>query len=303
MKKQKLFRILIALTLAAALLCALPALGLADAGNFAGGSDYGGSSGGGSDWGGSSSSSWSSGGSYSGGGSFSPFSILVLVVIVVVYLIIKNTRKKKGGSSGVSFNAGDTPRPLADNLLAPLRQADPNFSKEALLERVGNMYVQMQQAWEHKQWAPIRMLMTDALFGQFNRQIDEYIQKQQTNHVERIAVLSTEITGYRQDAVNDVLTIRIMTRIIDYVTDDRTGAVISGSKTKELFMTYEWTLIRSKGVQTPKQIGVRMTECPNCGAPVNVNQSGQCEYCSSVLTSGEYDWVISAIRGISQQSR
>ena len=42
--------------------------------------------------------------------------------------------------------------------------------------------------------------------------------------------------------------------------------------------------------------------CPNCGAPVSLSQSGQCEYCGSVLISGAYDWVVSAIRGISQRS-
>ena len=43
--------------------------------------------------------------------------------------------------------------------------------------------------------------------------------------------------------------------------------------------------------------------CPNCGAPVAINKSAQCEYCGQVLEISTYDWVLSAVRGISQQTR
>ncbi|MDD4797361.1 MAG: TIM44-like domain-containing protein, partial [Eubacteriales bacterium] len=180
--------------------------------------------------------------------------------------------------------------------------ADPAFSAEAVLERVGNMYVQMQDAWEQKRWEPIRMLMTDVLFHQFNRQLGEMIQKRQTNHVDNIAVLDSRITAYTQDDTNDVLRVLLKTRIVDYYTDDATGNLIRGSKTRELFMTYEWTLIRRKGVKTDASFGRTYQRCPACGAPLAINQSGKCEFCGVVVSHGEYDWVIAAIRGISQQS-
>ena len=48
---------------------------------------------------------------------------------------------------------------------------------------------------------------------------------------------------------------------------------------------------------------VREIHCPNCGAPVAINKSAQCEYCGQVLEISTYDWVLSAVRGISQQTR
>jgi predicted amidophosphoribosyltransferase len=35
--------------------------------------------------------------------------------------------------------------------------------------------------------------------------------------------------------------------------------------------------------------------CPNCGAPLKVNSTGICEFCSGKITSGEFDWVLSLI--------
>ena len=33
--------------------------------------------------------------------------------------------------------------------------------------------------------------------------------------------------------------------------------------------------------------------CPNCGAPTQITSAGKCEYCGSVITTGEYSWVLS----------
>ena len=35
--------------------------------------------------------------------------------------------------------------------------------------------------------------------------------------------------------------------------------------------------------------------CPNCGAPLKVNNAGVCEFCGGKITSGEFDWVLSRI--------
>ena len=184
-----------------------------------------------------------------------------------------------------------------------LRAKDPNFSVQAFLEKVANDYVQMQRCWQDKNWEPMRPLMTDALYSQFDRQLDELRRSGQTNYVERIAVLGSRIVEYRQDQVNDILTVELRTRIVDYTLEDATGALVSGSRTAEKFMTYEWTLIRSKDMVTPAADEVREIHCPNCGAPVAINKSAQCEYCGQVLEISTYDWVLSAVRGISQQTR
>ncbi len=283
----------------------LPAVGHADAGFFSGGADYGGSS-------------YSGGGSYDGsgsssGGSFNPVMIFVddeeqadsiwtglVIVVAVVIVVIGFVGKKKQQPQQPEGG-----RPVARTTVDPvvLRAKDPNFSVQAFLEKVANDYVQMQRCWQDKNWEPMRPLMTDALYSQFDRQLDELRRSGQTNYVERIAVLGSRIVEYRQDQVNDILTVELRTRIVDYTLEDATGALVSGSKTAEKFMTYEWTLIRSKDMVTPAADEVREIHCPNCGAPVAINKSAQCEYCGQVLETSTYDWVLSAVRGISQQTR
>jgi len=66
-------------------------------------------------------------------------------------------------------------------------------------------------------------------------------------------------------------------------------------------MTYHWKLIRRKGVLTKVNNQTNtVTQCPNCGANVFINASGECEYCESIISNGQYDWVLYSIETVGQ---
>ena len=316
--RKKLFRVF-SLLLVFLMLLGVSSFALADAGGFSGDSDYGGGWDSGSDWSDSDwgSTDYDSDDYYSDSGSGTPINgfVIVVVVVVIIIMAIMNRNNKNGGNGGSGGSTGaqsasNGPRPQGGGsgnkpTVDPkaLKEKDPNFSEQALLEKVSNAYVQMQNCWQDKKWEPMRALMTDALYSQFERQLDALKRNGQTNYVERISVLGARIVGYYQDKVNDNLVVELRTRIVDYTVNDATGAVVSGSKTAEKFMTYEWTLIRSIEQATKEKDDVTGLHCPNCGAPLNVNHSAKCEYCGQVITVDEYDWVISQIKGISQVTR
>lgn len=300
---KKFLALAMALVLALAIMIS-PAPGIADAGGFSGGSDYGGSdwSGGGSDW----SSDWSSSGNdyyYSGdsdGGGSSLVTIIVVIIIIAV--VISGMKNKKGGSSSGGSRIAGAQRTVLPMTIEDLKKQDPAFSEEKMKEKIGNLYVRMQQCWQNKTWEEMRTSMDDAIFNQFNAQLNSLIKAGKTNYVDDIAVLGVDLTGFGQDDKHDIVTALVRTRIKDYTVDDATGAVVSGSKTAEKFMTYEWTMIRTKGAKSFEQTADAAKNCPNCGAPLDLNATAKCQYCGAVIQSADFDWVIKTIKGISQQT-
>ncbi|MBQ7873619.1 MAG: TIM44-like domain-containing protein [Oscillospiraceae bacterium] len=306
-----------ALLLAAVIIMLSSTVAFADFGDYAGGSDWGYSDFGGSDWGGS---DWGadydydfghSGGSgyyYYSGDSDDDIGLFEIVVTIIIILIVvgaiagKNSIGKNASSGRKSVNIPVQRSAPLVNDLAGLKARDPAFNESKFLADAANLYVRMQNAWTDKDLNPLRTRLTEELYAKSERQVQSYINNAQTNHVERVSVLSTNIVGCTKDARNDIITVELVTRIVDYVTDDRTGNVIRGDKNRELFMTYRWTFIRALGKLTAEDELVDDKHCPNCGAPIDLNQSAVCEYCGSVVTSGEYDWVVSDIQGISQRS-
>lgn len=277
--------------------------GLCDAGNFADGNDWGGDWGGG-DWGGD----WDGGGGgYGGSGGSSGdtppwFAVVVFAFIVLIYFLL--VRQKKGAHGGQNQFPTAQSMPVRPDIMDWLKKSDPNFSEQRILDMAGNLYVQMQAAWQAKDWEPMRTWMTDALFNQLGRQLDALKNAGRTNYVENIAVMDSRIIDCIKQGDMDVLKIRLTARIIDYTLDDAGGKLVSGSRTAKKLMTYDWTLIRKSGrlTQSGDEQDTVATYCSACGAALNLGYSGKCNYCGTVLLRSDYDWTLSSISGVSQRT-
>jgi len=288
---KKSYQLIVFVLLIISLISATTYLSHADFGDFGGSSDYGGS-----DW---DSSDWGSSSDYDGEGIplDDPVAIVVIIIFILfmVFIMFKGNKHKPVAPGAAAYDMSKLKN------MNEFKEIDPEFSVDAFKEKLSNWYVQMQNCWQNKDLEPLRPYFTDTSFNQFDRQLDHYRNNKHTNRIENICVLSVDLKGWTKDEVNDIIIARMKTRIIDYVVDDMTGNLVKGNKL-EKFMDYEWSLIRKSGVLTQTGEGVKVLNCTNCGAPMNVNQSSKCDYCGSVMSTTEYDWVISSIKGISQRT-
>lgn len=303
--KRKLLCLLIC---AAILMTALATFSFADFGDFGGDADYGDGGldfGGGDydngydrddDWGDDLGGIYFLGGGFGGGSS--NLIIWIIVILVIIYFVRRSKRSQRpSGTPNVQMNNGATGlRPISE-----YHDLDPLFSEEAIAEKLSNLYVRMQNMWTAGNIDELRPYFTDAQFNQYKSQLDRMKADGLTNVVERITVLETSPLGFSQSGENDRIVYRLRSRITDY-TVDKSGNVVKGSKTAEKFMTYEYDLIRPKGTLTSEHEKESVHNCPNCGAPLDVNHTAKCPYCDSIITVNDYDWTVSAIRGISQQT-
>ena len=224
----------------------------------------------------------------------------VLLVFFVFWLMIHiNSKKRKVGQTIINVQETvRTLRPMNEYL-----QLDPEFDEERIRTLMSNLYVQMQETWQKKDISSLRPYMTDKFFSQMDNQLEQFRKSGRTDYTERIAVLNTGLIGWRQSAGMDYITLRLNSRIVSYVLDDRTGELVSGDQRREKFMEYEIELCRKSGtITSPEAEGVKSATCPHCGAPLKLNASAQCEYCGSVITAVNSEWAICGMRGISQRT-
>lgn len=301
---KKRISALLATLLLVICLVAIPAR--ADFGDYSGDSDYG------SDW--DSGDSWSSsdyddyyysgstsyyGGGHSGSIDFGDIILFLILIIIVVSVL--NSKKNKGNAqrpvhAGGTFTTGLRPMSEYTNL-------DSAFDQQAFTEKLSNLYVQMQNGWTDKDIESLRPYFTDAMFTQMERQLNAYKANGRTNYVERIAVLSVTPRGFKQLGGEDHIYVELQARIVDYTLEDATGNLISGDKSREKFMTYEWDVSRASGETTQQETGEEQRiVCPSCGAPLDINASARCPYCDTVITRQQKDWALCAIKGISQRT-
>ena len=302
--KKKLF------TAVAVLLCAVLVLSVtasADFGDFSGSSDYDFSY----DYDDSDYSYDSGSSDYDSGGSFLFFdggglSLGTIIVTVVIILLVAMVMNKKENTSRAqrAERAQSRANRAALTPIGEYTKLDANFNPAALCEKAANLYVQMQNGWTAKNIESLRPYFTDALFTQMERSLQGYVQRGETNVVERISVLDVTPLGFHRTADEDHVLLRLRTRITDYTVNDATQQIVRGSREQEKYMTYEWDLLRPSGTKTGETDGsTKRITCPGCGAPLDVNASARCPYCDTVIQQQAQDWVISAIRGIKQETR
>lgn len=276
----------------------------ADVGSFESydsGSDWGGSSWD-SDWGSSSSWDWDDDdydyGYYGGGFSdgFGSFLWFFIIVIAVVFSILGRT-KRRNPPRVDPYERRETPGMYESQVLTRVKAIDPDFNKEEFIAWSKTLFVKLQEAWSACDWETIRTFETKELFEQHKAQLQGYIDNHTINMMERICVNYAYLYSFKQEGGQDVLTVELNSRMIDYIMDANTGKVLRGDKTTERKNTYLLTFVRTTGIKTTKVTGeVNTTNCPNCGAPTKITSSGKCEYCGSVITTDTHDWALSNLQ-------
>lgn len=227
--------------------------------------------------------------------------ILILFGVIIGFIILK----KKGVLNNISndlnnHSVQNTVPHIYDNtenVAKQIREIDPNFSSDAFVGWVREVFLKIQQAWSDRKWEEIRPFESNELFSQHNSQLEEYIKNKKINKVEKIAIKQVSLQSFSVDGDKEVLTVYLDAVMRDYVIDEVTGKVLESDPNKDWYMKYVMIFNRKAGVKTePGMSNKSVTNCPNCGAPTEITSSGKCEYCKSVITTGEHDWVLSDIR-------
>ncbi|MDR3315569.1 MAG: Tim44 domain-containing protein [Coriobacteriales bacterium] len=292
----------------------------ADIGNQ---NDYGGSSdfGGSSDWGGSSSSDWgsssdwdsgSSSSSYYGSSSsssdytLSPLECLIPLVFlgILLFLVLWSLRRKLGhpffSSPTISPVPYQGPAPAPDQLAleAEIKERDPNFDANELKGWVKELFLALNKAWTARDWQRVRIFETNSLFNEHNQLLEQYRRDKRINMIEQIGIREVDLRSYRFDDRFEYLEVSIHAQLIDYVLDEQTNLVVAGSKAQLVHMFYTLVFKRTAGAQSKDSLlDVGETNCPNCGAPLQITVAGQCEYCGTIVMADEYSWALDQFTG------
>lgn len=260
-----------------------------------GGGSYGGSSGG--------------GGSGGSGGSGYIFYLLIRLaihkpligiplLIVVVVLMIKFGKKAKGGfethtiTRARKLNKQQEHQKMQEALNA-LKLRDERFTQEAFLQRTNKAFIALQEAWSNQDLGKVNQFISDGINERFSLQIEMQKAEGYRNLMENILVQNSKIVGVFSDSHFDTIHVEIIARADDYDVSLSTGKRIR-KNSSDSFTEY-WSFLRKPGAQTLQGKGLVDGFCPNCGAALELSDTGKCENCDSILTSGEYDWVLAEI--------
>lgn len=204
------------------------------------------------------------GGEGSGGGGFGfgDF-IIILIIIGIIWYMVKRFKARRemqmsaanaGGYGSYAYNDPQYEQTYApssqDTVSAGLRhigEMDSSFNENTFKENVEDMFFRIQSGWTKRDLSAVRNLLTPQMLNTFQTDINDYAAKKQFNRLENIAVRQVEIVDAAQDQGEEYITVRFLASLLDYVTDETTGNVISGSSADPVKFLEYWTFMRKVG--------------------------------------------------------
>jgi predicted lipid-binding transport protein (Tim44 family) len=204
-----------------------------------------------------------------GGGGFG-FSdiLLILIVVGIIFFLVKRFRSKQqamqmsmagAGASSYSYPGtapaepvyvpapqAEVPPPAASGLRY-IQEADPSFREAAFKETAEDIFFKIQAAWKRRDLSTVRPLLSPQMLNTFQDDVSRMISAKQVNRLENIAVREVEISDAGQDRGEEFITVKFLANLLDYVEDEKTGQVVSGSTSEPVKFLEYWTFSRNVG--------------------------------------------------------
>lgn len=198
-------------------------------------------------------------------------SIPLVIVIFIVYTIItrRKKRNKKSLPSTPTFDNKANRVHEVEISINTLYQKDANFSKVLFYDFVHSLYTKFYALRGTNEFA----------------NLSPFFEKQNQSGLSKTADKITEIV------IGSMKIIRV-TQSDKY---DNVIVEIDANYTKNnnRYMILErWLFSRKVGVISKPPEVMQTLSCPNCGAPANFTDNGQCTYCSTEIHTGEMQWFV-----------
>lgn len=216
---------------------------------------------------------------------------LAIIVIVLIWLRMRHgaaLRAEHFSSSGDRDFEPPTPRRSAD--LGPLRQRDPEFSLVLFEDFLYALYARVHAARSD----PAAMAALAPYIAQGSRD----------------ALLARDPVG---QAITGVVIGALRIASVKYAADaTRIDLEIEANYTAHAprgpqgyYVHERWTIERAADLVTrPREPGDAWEfRCPNCGAAFQSTGDDECRFCKQQVGEGRFDWSISHVRLIRQETR
>ena len=201
------------------------------------------------------------------GGGFGGSGIGILEILLLLgigYFVIRMVKNRRAGENPAYQTSsqqggfqteshpsyGSSGRPREEDIstgISYIRQMDPSFDEGRFKETAMDIFFTLQAAWMSRSLSSVSALLTDEMKGIIQRDIDNLLREKKVNRLENIAIRNIEITEAWQESGQDFLTVLFTANLLDYTTDDTTGAVVEGSKTEPVKFEEFWTFTRPLG--------------------------------------------------------
>ena len=179
-------------------------------------------------------------------------------------------------------------------MLDELVKLDKDFNQGMFITKVNNIFIMLHSAIMMDDLDRVRHFISDDLEKRYENFLRNLNDNQERQMFDELNVKTTEIKDISVFSGKAVIKVDITSRYMDYIVDKNSGSFIRGNNSSRVEKINHLTLEKDLSAH---YINI-LRKCPTCGASVDINKSGKCEYCGSIFNTEKHDWVLTNIETI-----
>ncbi len=173
-------------------------------------------------------------------------------------------------------------------MLEELQKLEPSFTESMFKTKVDNIFISLLNAIMFQDIERVSSSLGENLREEITAKIETLKSSNEIQMYDELNVKHTEIT--RVQILEDCYQIQVTltSRYMDYRLDNQTKKLKSGDNSRRV-EKQNYLVFEEK--RNHKSLGDSI-KCPYCGAPIDYNKTGICEYCKQQMPKEDYDWVL-----------
>lgn len=173
-----------------------------------------------------------------------------------------------------------------------LEKIDNNFISSDFISSVENVFIQINISIMNNNLEEIDHFVDDQIYKKLKNILDNLNLKNQVLIFKEINIKQTKILRTEKLDNKYIAKVNISSNYISYIIDKNTKLLISGDPNKiiekENYLTFE------KKIDVEAQNEAR--KCDNCGANMDINNSGKCNYCGAIYDLENHSWIMTDLK-------
>lgn len=172
-------------------------------------------------------------------------------------------------------------------MIEKITKYDKEFSEGTFLTKVDHIFIMILDAIMENDMSSVKHYLSDDIYLKYEQLTKEYAIQGYTRIFDEMNVKSTHINNYNVDENNIHIEVSLTSRYMDYFLD-KNGEYISGENTRRIEKEHQITFTKKLNAKKYNEI----RRCPGCGASIDVNSNGECNYCKTTFNASDYDYII-----------
>ncbi len=166
-----------------------------------------------------------------------------------------------------------------------------DFNEAMFKTKVDNIFVKLYTCIMKGDLTDVRHFISNELYNNYIAKINELTSHNKRQMYDEINVKNTRVISRKILEDKEIVDVELISRYMDYIIDINTGDLTSGDDTRRI---EKRNMLRFEKKLNAKDFGI-VRKCPGCGASIDVNNTGKCEYCDTIFNLDDYDYILVSI--------